>query len=226
MTTKIVHQVHGSLERRKRGRPKTLNLENAKIKILSEARRLFLDWGYRRLTMEELALRCEMSKKTIYTLFPSKRAILGSILDDERGSILGLPFEDDSVCLTNALRHIFRMDSDDEVRFERMAMMRLCRQETPVSEEAELTLIQDIYDASARQFGDWVTRQVALGRMRVIDPGVATTIMFEMFFGGLFTQDKKIKHWNSRDERRRYMEECLRVFVEGTKSECTAITLD
>lgn len=224
MTTKIIRQVHGSLERRKRGRPKTLILEDVKIKVLSEARRLFLDWGYRRMTMEELAVRTKMSKKTIYTVFPSKRAILGSILDDERGSILGLPFEDDSICLTNALRHIFRTDSHDEARLERMAMMRLCRQETPNSEEAELTLIQDIYDASARQFGDWVTRQVGLGRMRVIDPGVATTIMFEMFFGGLFTQDKKIKHWDSKDERRRYMEECVRVFVEGTRSELAAET--
>lgn len=225
MTTRTLGQVHSSLDRRKGGRPKSLIYEDVKIKVLSEARRLFLDWGYRRWTMEELAIRSKMSKKTIYTVFPSKRAILGSILDDERQSIFGLPFEDDTVCMTDALRHIFSIDSDDEVRFERMAMIRLCRQETPVSEEAELTLIQDIYDASARQFGDWVTRQVALGRMRVIDPGVATTIMFEMFFGGLFTQDKKIKHWDSKDERRQYMEECVRVFVEGTKSEWTAITV-
>jgi AcrR family transcriptional regulator len=168
--------------------------------------------------MDELVAQCRMSKKTLYKLFPSKRAVLGMIVDDGRHAILGLPFEDDNASMMDALRHIFRVDVDDEVCVERIAIMRLCRQERSDSEEVELTLMQEIYDAYARQFGDWVTRQIALGRMRAIDSQVATTIMFEMFFGGLFTHDGRLKHWDSKIERRQFMEECIRVFVDGTRA--------
>lgn len=215
---KIVGQTHSSLMRRPRGRPKVATDQDLRIKVFTEARRVFLDRGFSRWTMDELGARCGMSKTTLYRLFPSKRAVLGMIVDDGRHAIMGLPLKDDNASLPDALRHIFRVDVDDEVCVERIAMMRLCRQERSDSEEVELTLMQDIYDVYVRQFGDWVARHIALGRMRDIDPQVATTIMFEMFFGGLFTQDKRFKHWDSKAERLRYMEECIRVFVEGTRA--------
>ncbi|KQQ34888.1 hypothetical protein ASG19_14080 [Rhizobium sp. Leaf306] len=218
MTAKIVGQIHSSLVRRSRGRPKLESDQEARIKVFQEARRLFLDRGYSHSTMDELAAQRGVSKKTLYQLFPSKRAVLGMIVDDGRHTIMRLPFEDDSASMMDALRHIFRVDVDDEVCFERIAMMRLCRQERSDTREVELTLMQEAYDAYARLFGNWVTRQIALGRMRAIDPEVATTIMFEMFYGGLFTQDGRLKHWDSKAERRRYMEECIRMFVDGTRA--------
>ncbi len=52
--------------------------------IICEAKRLFFQHGFRRVTMDEIAARLRISKKTIYELFPSKedlvRAVVLSIL--------------------------------------------------------------------------------------------------------------------------------------------------
>ena len=218
MTSTVCGFLSKPLKCGKPGRPKTSDDEELKTKVAGEARRLFMECGYTRMTMDELASRCRMSKKTIYRLFPSKREIFGMVVDDHRQSMLGLPFEDDSVDLSVALRHIFRMDIGEEEHLQRMAMMRLCKEESPECEEMKVILMEKAYDVSTRYFSEWVVRQIELGRMRAIDPRTATSIMFDMFFGGLFTHDKKIREWISNDERRRYMEECLRIFIDGTRA--------
>jgi len=59
--------------------------------IVSEARRLFYQYGFRKITMEEIASGLKMSKKTLYTLFPSKdvliRAVIETILEPNLGKI-------------------------------------------------------------------------------------------------------------------------------------------
>jgi hypothetical protein len=95
--------------------------------------------------------------------------------------------------------------------------MRLCKAESPECEEMRAVLMENAYDLSTRYFSEWISRQVNLGRMRCIDPKTATMIMFDMFFGALFTHDRQIREWESIDERRKYMEECLKIFIDGTR---------
>lgn len=177
-----------------------------------------MERGYSGMTMDELAARCQMSKRTLYRLFPSKRDLFVVIVEDHRQSMLGLPFEDDGVELSVALRHIFRIDIGEDEHIQRMAMLRMCKEESPESDELRSIMVENAYEVSRRYFGDWVSRQVKLGRMRQIDPGTATDIMFDMFFGGLFTHDRKIREWPSHGARRSYMEECLAIFVDGTRA--------
>src|SRR5215831_11840663 len=50
--------------------------------VLSAARRLFARKGYQRTTMVEIAAAAELALGTLYQLFPSKEAILCSLLED------------------------------------------------------------------------------------------------------------------------------------------------
>lgn len=49
-------------------------------RIITESRRHFFAHGFRSVTMDDLAAELAMSKKTLYTCFPSKTALLEAVL--------------------------------------------------------------------------------------------------------------------------------------------------
>jgi len=69
--------------------------------VIGEAKRLFFQFGFRRITMDEIAGNLRMSKKTLYALFPSKeelvRAVVETILQPNLKKILALTRESASV---------------------------------------------------------------------------------------------------------------------------------
>ena len=63
-------------------------------RVVAEARRLFYQYGFRKITMDEIASGLRMSKKTLYALFPTKdaliRAVIETILEPNLGKISAL----------------------------------------------------------------------------------------------------------------------------------------
>jgi AcrR family transcriptional regulator len=57
--------------------------EPLKDKILISARELFLERGYRTTTVDDIARRAGMSKRTLYEKFPSKNAVATEVVDSE-----------------------------------------------------------------------------------------------------------------------------------------------
>ena len=62
------------------GRPPTLSHEQRQALILSAAERSFLEAGYGAATMEEIARRAGMSKKTLYQHFPDKASVFEAMI--------------------------------------------------------------------------------------------------------------------------------------------------
>ena len=60
---------------------------SAAQRIVSAARRHFFSHGFRGVTMDDLAEELGMSKKTLYTSFPSKTALLRAVLLDKFRSV-------------------------------------------------------------------------------------------------------------------------------------------
>ncbi len=52
----------------------------ARQRIITESRRHFFAHGFRSVTMDDLARELAMSKKTLYTCFPSKTALLEAVI--------------------------------------------------------------------------------------------------------------------------------------------------
>ncbi len=48
--------------------------------VIAEAKRLFFQHGFRRVTMDEIAANLRMSKKTLYALFPSKDDLVKGVV--------------------------------------------------------------------------------------------------------------------------------------------------
>lgn len=56
-------------------------------RIVAEARRHFFTYGFRRVTMDDLARELGMSKKTLYVHFESKAELLQAVLVDKTRSV-------------------------------------------------------------------------------------------------------------------------------------------
>jgi AcrR family transcriptional regulator len=61
--------------------------EDTKARILEKAKDMFMRYGIRSVTMDEVASQCGVSKKTIYQLFDDKDALVESIMSSHLGEI-------------------------------------------------------------------------------------------------------------------------------------------
>jgi AcrR family transcriptional regulator len=69
---------------RHRVRPSEVPAESStRDRIIAAARRYFLAHGFRGVTMDDLAAELGMSKKTLYTHFPSKAVLVEAVLLDK-----------------------------------------------------------------------------------------------------------------------------------------------
>ncbi len=55
--------------------------------LLTSSRKLFLKFGYSKVTMDEIAREMGMSKKTIYLYFPSKLKLIEEVIDEMKNEI-------------------------------------------------------------------------------------------------------------------------------------------
>jgi AcrR family transcriptional regulator len=86
-------------EKRGPGRPPQLAPDERRHRILDAAEAVFRDEGYEAATMDRVAHRCGMSKKTLYRVFESKEALFAALLDDSDSA----GHTDDAVSAEDAL---------------------------------------------------------------------------------------------------------------------------
>jgi len=67
---------------RRRGRPAVLTADERRRIILAAAEQVFMQHGYADASMAAIAQQSGMSKKTVYALFPNKRALFDVLADD------------------------------------------------------------------------------------------------------------------------------------------------
>jgi AcrR family transcriptional regulator len=202
----------------KRGRPKLLSNEQQAAAVVSEARRMFIEQGYEKMTMDGIAARCRMSKRTIYQLFASKQAVMKAVVEDHRAQIFGLPGDYGGLPLEEALAGIFRIDVDGDEDLQRWAVLRAIKSEAAKSDELLAIIRANTADLIPGLLADWLAEQVRMGSIAVPDPARAAKILLDMVFGCVFDKNGRLCEWPDAEDRRVYMRECISIFVNGCRS--------
>ncbi|MCO5093404.1 TetR/AcrR family transcriptional regulator [Bosea sp. (in: a-proteobacteria)] len=200
---------------RARGRPKTRPDEAERERIVRSARELFLDVGYGGTTMDAVASRCGVSKRTLYRLFPAKSDLFRVMVADHRRSMLALPRDaDEDLPLAEALAAIFRLDSDAIDDRERLAFVRLVLADSDRFSEIGEMIAQEGAQPARRLLEDWLVRQQARGALRAFPADALARMLMDMIFSVLikrFPGDRLM----TAAERQRHARLCLKVFLEG-----------
>jgi AcrR family transcriptional regulator len=200
---------------RARGRPKTRPDAAERERIVRSARDLFLDVGYGGTTMDAVAGRCGVSKRTLYRLFPAKSDLFRVMVADHRRSMLALPREpDEDLPLTDALSAIFRLDIGEVDNRERLAFARLVLADSDRFSEIGEMIVQEGSEPALRLLEDWLAGQQARGALRAFPAAALARMLMDMIFSVLikrFPGDRLL----TVEERQRHARLCLEVFLEG-----------
>ncbi|MDP3411418.1 TetR/AcrR family transcriptional regulator [Bosea sp. (in: a-proteobacteria)] len=199
---------------RPRGRPKQRSDAEERQRIVALACELFLDVGYGGTTMDGVAARCGISKKTLYRLFPAKTDLFNAMVADNRRTMLALPRPDDDLPTADALAAIFRLDVEEADNNERLAFIRLAMADSDRYPEIAEAITQEGAEPALRLLTGWMARQQERDVLRPFPPRTAARMLMDMVFGVLvkrFPGDEL----QTREDRFAHARHCIDVFLNG-----------
>lgn len=199
---------------RVRGRPKQRSDDEERRRIIAIARDLFLDVGYGATTMDAVAARCGVSKKTLYRLFPAKTDLFGAMVADHRRTMLALPRPDDDLSPAEALAAIFHLDIGEAENRERLAFIRLATADADRFPEIGEAITLEGAEPARRLLAGWLARQQERGALRPFPPETASRMLMDMVFAVLvkrYPGDQLL----TREERIAHARRCIDVFLNG-----------
>ncbi|MCK0196726.1 TetR/AcrR family transcriptional regulator [Ancylobacter sp. 6x-1] len=201
---------------RGRGRPKTVSDEAQRKRIIEAAFALLCEEGYGRMTMDDVAAHCRMSKKTLYRLFPGKLALFSAVTDSHRETMIDLRRGRDDLPLVESLTRIFLCDTSVADDRARAAFIRVVMVECERYPELKAVVEERGRDMTHAELTAWIERQNALGRMAVEDSRIAARMLMDIVFNPL-VRSSEGHHWPGFGEPRAYVRRCLELFIEGAR---------
>lgn len=203
------------LDRKRRGRPKVAPDSEQRTRIVDAATRLFLNGGYGKTAMSEIAAAAHVSLTTIYRLFPGKPDLFAAVVQNHRHSMLALPGDYTDVPLNEALAQIFLINMDAEAGRQRDALMTMFIVETRQFPELAPILMKHGPDHSRSLLVEWLDRQHELGRVHVPDTMLAAAMIMDVVYGAASLKTAQTAQWPGGSDRRAYLQQCFTILANG-----------
>ncbi|HXR88832.1 MAG TPA: TetR/AcrR family transcriptional regulator [Steroidobacteraceae bacterium] len=164
------------------GRPRQCSDEQRRSQLIEKAEEIFLEKGYHPVTMDEIARRAGMSKKTIYTVFQSKAALFDALLT-ARLAPFADPIPDDGRPIARVLTEFLTGVARVVLSPRHIALTRLLIAESPCSPDIGLALRRQAVCNGEGALEGWLARQAARGTLNVNDVREAGSMLFGMAIG-------------------------------------------
>ncbi len=206
--------------KRPRGRPKVASDADRRVHIAEIGRGIFLERGFGRATMDEVAVRARVSKKTLYRFFANKLELFAAVVESHRHSMLSFPDDLDHLGVEEALRAIVRFDIDADEDRERHELLEMAFFELAGHPELRELIFLHGIEKGQLDLADWLRRQSAVGRLVVDDADLAARILMDMVFGASRPPPRPGEVEEPRARRRR-LEGCISLFLDGTRPRTT-----
>lgn len=205
-----------NFERKARGRPKLLSDAALRARIIEHGHALFVERGYGRATMDELAKRMHLSKQTLYRFFAGKAALFAAVAENHRHSMLNFSNHDGDLPTDRALAAIFRIDIDPKADRSRMALIEVVMREAGTYPELRQSLERHGIDSSRIQLGRWLARRAKRDELMIERPLECAGILMSMIFGsppGGPPRKDDAAAFVTR--RRAHIRRCIAIFLHG-----------
>ena len=173
--------------RRPRGRPRQLSEEERRQKLIETAVSVFLDLGYDAASMDEIAHRAGMSKRTVYQVFKSKEDLFVATLLGGCTLALGAPEveagggADDLESIL--IDHLERV-AESVLSVGRNALSRILMSEGRRSMDLAVRFDVELFQRGVTPLVAWIQTQIDRGLFRAGDPREAASMLFGMALSG------------------------------------------
>lgn len=151
--------------------------EVSESKVIEAATELFLAEGLTGVTVEDIALRAGVARRTVFNRFGSKEAIFDAVLDrhwaryDSALDTLGIP--DDAMDVAEALRRIGQSIVEFNLTTRQADFARLVIAEGGRQPELVGKVFGRGRGRALEAFEAWLARMVDEGRLGPLDPALA-----------------------------------------------------
>lgn len=200
---------------RRRGRPKVVPDERQRDNVVETGRLIFLERGFGRTTMDEVAARAHVSKQTLYRFFANKSALFAAVIEAHRHSMLALPGDYDRLPFAEALAAIARIDIGAEEDRERHALIEMALHESIAHPELRETILVHGVELAHADLTRWLERRAATERWEIDDAADLARIFMDLVFGA--SRPPRPGEQEPAGARRRRLERCIDVFVHGIR---------
>lgn len=150
--------------------------------VLDGARHVFIEAGYERASMDEIARAASVSKATLYAYFPDKSALFREVyraeilrLADSAMASLSTDLAPQAALRDAARQIITHLMSDFAI-----AMYRICVGETPRFPEIGQVFYENGPELGRQRFGAYLRAAVARGDYVIADIDLASDQFFQL----------------------------------------------
>jgi AcrR family transcriptional regulator len=178
----------GCLFRARRGRPCQIAEPERRQLLLDAAESVFVELGYSSASMDDIARRAGMSKKTLYRLFETKEALFAAVIAARRATLETTTESGDCPDVETAEK-VLRRFLGGIARFvlapRQAALYRLVIAESQRAPEIAHAFHREGPSMARAPLSNWLAQQNARGTLRVADPVSAASMLFSMVIADL-----------------------------------------
>lgn len=200
--------------KRTRGRPKVASDHDQRKHIVEVGRGIFLERGFGRSTMDEVAARARVSKTTLYRFFANKLELFAAVVEAHRHSMLAFPEGLDRLGVEEALKVIVRLDIDAHQDRERHALLEMAFFEAVTHPELGEVIFLHGAEKSRHDLADRLRQWAAQGALLLDDADLSARILMDMIFGA-GRPSPRLGEVEATEARRRRLEGCIALFLRG-----------
>ena len=199
--------------KRPRGRPKITDLAGRRADIIAAGTDLLIDFGYANTTVDLIAARCSISKRTFYDFFESKGALLHAALKARCDTIFFFPDGGNDLPLDEMLASIFFIDESDGT--SAAAMRDYFLLEVGWEAADQVSELRDELNQARSTLASWFKVQAEKGRIELIDADAAATMLLGTAFGSLAIDRTGADQEVRAKRAKAYLRSSLRIFANG-----------
>lgn len=203
--------------RLRKQKPATANRLPPKQRILEAAAERFLELGFERTGMTDIARSAKVSKRELYTFFGDKRAILTAVIqvhqDEVQNRMSGLweTEEDIHIVLPQAAAELAKIILSE--RFGKL--IRIVAAESYHNPEAAKRFYQLGPALGRKRTARYLKSQMEKGRMRVADPIKAADDFMDLVIGAQLMTAVILGQADQTHLRRDHVEHAVEMFMRN-----------
>jgi TetR/AcrR family transcriptional regulator of autoinduction and epiphytic fitness len=169
--------------RAKPGRPRLIEEAERRELLLDAAESVFVEQGYSAASMDDIAAKAGMSKKTLYRIFDTKEALFAAVIEARRAVLAAMIAEVDtreSQAADTVLRSWLGKVAHFALAPRQVALHRLVIAEAQRAPEIARAFYHAGPNKVCQGLTEWLEQQRDAGALRVSDPAGAANMLFSM----------------------------------------------